>query len=198
MKAKSIIVALIFLAALSGAAHCATYKMRGINAVAGTISGTAANTITLSRSVHIQSEDKVAKTSFDVTANMIILNFFKTAQQKNKMAGMTSVKSATMDGPVKIVYTEVDVKGNTIKTTATADNARYDGVAQMAHLIGHVKIVSENPEKFEEPAVLTGENADVNLKPNLGEDEVRFKVESTTGVSTIDVTPRAQPKKETK
>ncbi|MCX6343699.1 MAG: hypothetical protein NT018_01335 [Armatimonadetes bacterium] len=194
MKVKLAILGFVFLAASIGAAHSATLKVRDINAVADTILVTESK-LKLSGAVRIQNENKVAKTSFDATAKNMVANFFQKADGKAKAMGMTSIKSATMDGPVKIIYTELDDKGKSVKTTATADNATYDGVGQIATLVGHVNIVRESAE---DSLVLTGDTGYVNLKPNLGEDETRFKVESATGVSTIDVTPKAQPKKENK
>ena len=66
----------------------------------------------------------------------------------------------------------------------------------MAYLTGNVKIVSENPAMFAEPSVMTGDEAVVNLKPNLGPEEFSFSIKSSSGASKVEVTPK--PKEEAK
>lgn len=196
MKLKAAIIAVALAALSMGALWASTLTIRSINASASEISIRTSSVI-LNGSAHVISQDKVTKNSFDAVAEKMIVNFY-SGSGKGKVSGLAAVKSAVMDGPVKIVYTEVDASGNTVKTTATADSATYDGSDQMAHLVGNVRIVNENPAEFEEPAVMTGDMATVNLKPNLGPDDLRFKVESTPGLSSIQITPKPQPKKGTK
>jgi len=91
-----------------------------------------------------------------------------------------------------MVYTTVDANGVISKTTATADSADFDGATNLAHLVGNVKITNDNPALFAEPAVMVGDKATVNLAPNPGPDDFRFRVESSPGVSSITVTPKAK------
>ena len=196
MKLKAAIIAVALAALSMGALWASTLSVKGVDASASEISYTSSSVV-LNGSAHVLSQDKVTKKSFDAIAKKMIVNFY-SGNGKAKVSGLASVKSAVMDGPVKIVYTEVDASGNTVKTTATADSATYDGGDQMVHLVGNVKIINENPAEFEEPAVMMGDTATVNLKPNLGPDDLRFKVESTSGVSSIQLTPKPHPKKGTK
>ena len=99
-------------------------------------------------------------------------------------ATVALVDSTTMAGPVTMVYTS-DKKGSESKITATADKADFDGTTNVAHLTGHVKIVNDNPAMFAEPVVMIGDRATVDLSPNLGPEDMRFRVESSSGESTI-------------
>lgn len=197
MKSKAAILA-VALAVLSiGMLQAATLTVKGINASAGEISATPTRVI-LNGSAHVQSEDKTKKTSFDAVAKKMTADFYSAEGTKARLTGVAAVKFVVMDGPVKIVYTEQDAGGNIVKTTATADSATYSGDEQKAYLLGNVKIVNDNPAEYDEPPVMTGDKAMVNLKPNLGPDDVRYKIESTTGLSSVEATPKPRSKKETK
>lgn len=139
---------------------------------------------------HIESVDQATQTTFSADAAKITVQFL-TGKPKAGAAGMSLVKSGDFAGPVKMVYT-VKTNGVTTKTVATADAGTYSGKDQMACLTGNVKITSEDPSKFESPAVLTGDKATINLSPTMGPDDYRFRVESSPGVSTIVVTPKAK------
>jgi lipopolysaccharide export system protein LptA len=141
---------------------------------------------------HVRFADPVAKTSLEADADKITVVVSSTQGGKTVKGaiGGTSIKSATLAGPVKMVYTFPDSSGSISKVTATADNADFDGATNMAHLTGHVKIVNENPAIFAEPAVMVGDKATVNLSPDLTPEDFRFRVESSPGVSTITVTPK--------
>ena len=196
MKIKAAVLSVVLLiasAVLLSAQAPVKYEFRNIKASASSIGGSLESLkLILSGSAHIETVDKATKTTFEADASKITTTFFSA---KIKAQGLGAVKNATMQGRVKLVYVTVDASGNPVKTTATADKATYDGADRLAHLTGNVKIVSENPAVFAEPAVMTGDTAVVNLKPNLGPDEMRFRVESSPGQSTIEVTPAAKPKK---
>jgi len=142
-------------------------------------------------SAYVKQVDKIKKTTFEAYAAKIVVIFAETPVAS---AGVnkTSIKSADLSGPVKLIYVTVDPKGVTSKVTSTADNANYDGKSQLAYLKGHVNITNENSSLFDTPAVMTGDKATVNLDPNLGPDDIRFKVESAPGLSTITATPKAK------
>ena len=139
---------------------------------------------------HVRSHDPIAKTTLDAYAEKIVVIIAKVPKGKTG----SPVKSANLTGPVKMVYVAVDSAGVTSKTIATADSADFDGTANVAHLVGNVKITNENPALFSEPAVMCGDRATVNLAPNVGPDDVRFRLESPSGTSTVTVVPK--PKEE--
>ena len=148
------------------------------------------NRLVASGSAHIRTHDSATKTTLDAYAAKIVVAIMKVP----KGSKGSPIRSADMTGPVKMVYVTVDPSGVTSKTIATADSADFDGTANVAHLVGNVKITNENPALFSQPAVMCGDRATVNLTPNLGPDGVRFRLESSPGASTITVTPR--PKEE--
>lgn len=148
------------------------------------------NKLVAAGSAHIRSHDAVTKTTLDAYATKIVVSVARVPKGKTG----TPIKSAELTGPVKMVYVAVDPSGVMSKTVATADNADFDGTANVAHLVGHVQITNENPALFYQPAVMCGDRATVNLSPNLGPDDVRFRVESSPGTSSITVTPK--PKEE--
>lgn len=118
---------------------------------------------------------------------------------------------ATYDGPTQMAHVTGNVKmvsdnpamfqslavmtgdkaatGVRTTTTITGDKATYDGLTQMAYVTGNVKMISDNPTMFQSPAVMTGDKATINLKPNIGPDDARFSIESSPGLSRIEVTP---------
>lgn len=137
---------------------------------------------------HVRSYDPATKRTLDAYAEKMVVVRCKPV--KGKPGSM--IQSAELTGPVKMVYIMVDANGVTTKTVATADSADFDGVTSVAHLVGNVKITNENPALFALPAVMSGDKATVNLSPNLGPEDVRFRVESAPGVSSITVTPNAK------
>lgn len=142
---------------------------------------------------HVHRADAVNKTTLDAEADKIVVVVASTPggkAVKKSPVGKTAIKSADLTGTVKLVYRAVDANGVTSKITATSDNADFDGATNLAHLVGNVKITNENPALFAEPAVMAGDKATVNLTPNPGPDQFRFRVESSPGVSTITVTPK--------
>ena len=172
----------------------------------------AAQTIRLSRvtnrieavgSVHLEAVNKSAKTSFTADAQRVVVTVFSSAGAKGALRGLDSIKSAQFDGPVKMVYTApkpvLDKAGKEqaevmTTTTATADSATFDGNEGIAYLVGHVKIIQDDPSMWAEPAVMTGEKASINLKRAPGAEDYDFKIESTTSPSRIEVVPKAEAK----
>jgi lipopolysaccharide export system protein LptA len=151
-----------------------------------------ADALLASGKAHVRFADPVAKASLEADADKItvVVGSSKSGKTAKGAIGGAALKSATLAGPVTMVYTFPDSGGGISKITATADNADFDGATNMAHLTGHVKIVNENPAIFAEPAVMVGDKATVNLSPNPGPEDFRFRVESSPGVSTITVTPK--------
>ncbi|MEN6582475.1 MAG: hypothetical protein ABFD54_08495, partial [Armatimonadota bacterium] len=138
---------------------------------------------------HVKTIDKVTGTSFEASAAKIVASLFSAPGTKTKTPGLGAIKSADLTGPVTIIYSAVDQSGSKTVTTATADSATYDGIERVAHLTGNVKIVSDNPALFDEPAVMTGDVATVDLKSAAGP---AIKIESTNGLSRIEATPKKQ------
>ena len=91
-----------------------------------------------------------------------------------------------------MLYSITDENGSTTKTIATADSATFNGEAQTADLLGNVKITHENPAIFSTPAVMAGDKAVIYLNPDVGDNQYRFRVESTSGLSTITATPKSR------
>lgn len=140
---------------------------------------------------HVKWVDPQTKATLEADAEKIVAKV-AVGKGAKPAKGSTPVQSADLTGPVKMVYTIVDANGATSKIVATADSADFDGATNLAHLVGHVKITNENPAVFAEPAVMVGDKATVNLAPNPGPDDFRFRVESAPGVSSITVTPKAK------
>lgn len=175
--------------------YATTYKSTDgtLTLNARTIEGTESKLVAMGKA-HVHSSDPVAKTTLEADAEKIVV-ILGTAKDKKAAKGVvagTSISRADLSGPVKMVYMFHDTNGGLAKVTATADNADFDGATNLAHLVGDVKIVSENPSLFSEPAVMAGDKATVNLTPNPGPDAFRFRVESSPGVSSITVTPKVK------
>jgi len=189
----AVLVSAVILLVTPGLA--ATYKSPdgALSVSARTIDVNAkADTFIASGKAHVSFKDPVAKTSLVADAEKItvVIGSIKNAKPGKSAVAGTSLKSATLAGPVTMVYTFTNSAGGVSRITATADNADYDGETDIAHLTGHVKIVNDDPSLFAEPAVMTGDKATVNLAPNPGPEGFRFRVESSPGMSTITVTPK--------
>lgn len=151
------------------------------------------NKFAIKGNAYICNTDSATGRTFEAYAESITAALFSS---KSRASGLDSVKSAKFAGPVKIIYITKS-QGTSVKTIATADNATYDGTEKIAYLTGHVKITNENPSLFDAPSVMTGDKATVNLNRTIGQDDFRFKVESTDGgVSRIEATPK--PKEQSK
>ena len=67
-----------------------------------------------------------------------------------------------------------------------ADEARYDGVKLVAYLEGNVKMTMVDPSSpFEGPAVATGKAAAINLDPNAGPDDFRYRISEARLEATL-------------
>ncbi len=153
------------------------------------IEGFGSPKMVLRDKAHVKSFDKTGGTTMDAQADKIVVTFLTGSGGQQ---AINSIKSAEFTGSPKITYTTKDPQtGATVRTVATSKTATYDGVAQMAYLKGDVKVTNENPAIFQGPAVMTGDEATINLKSNIGPDEVRFRIRSNPpGVSTIEATPK--------
>lgn len=147
---------------------------------------------------HIRWVDGVRKTVMDADASKMVITIMSeqttpAANSKNPKAAKsvrTVIKSAALTGPVKMVYVTTDASGKST-ITANADNANFDGKANLACLLGNVRIVNDNPALFSSAATMNGDKATINLKPS-GPDDFRFRIETSPGNSSISVTPKAQ------
>lgn len=144
---------------------------------------------------HVRRSDPTNKAIvMEAYAEKIVVTLLP-AQSKKTAKGLMaggSIKSVDFTGSVKMVYAGPDSSGAMTKMTACADTATFDGATNMAYLVGNVRITNENPSLFAQPAVMAGDKATVNLSPNLGPDAYRFRVESSPGVSSVTVTPKAK------
>ncbi|MCE5314137.1 MAG: hypothetical protein ABFD49_07750 [Armatimonadota bacterium] len=189
MNILKIYVVLLGAAVISPVcAQATTWNGQGFTVVASSIGGSPAADktfkIVADKNVYFKTIDQAAGTFLEAESSKLTVLTMPSA-------GTTgSVKSAELSGPVKLVYTTCDPKTNARSTmTATSDSATYDGVTQVAYLIGNVKIVNDNPTLFAQPAVMTGDKATINLKPGAGTE---FRVESSPGLSRIEATPKNQ------
>jgi len=182
-------MALVLCAALTLPAIARTsFESHGITILASTIKGTSIGNgsvqVTAEKQSYFKMVDQAAGSFFEAESDNMSVVIGPSAGTKG------ALKSADLKGPVKLVYTTKDkATGNKTITTATADSATYNGETQTACLVGNVKIVSDDPLHFEEPAVMTGDRATIVLKPT-GPD---FSVESNPpGLSRIEATPRKE------
>ena len=156
---------------------------------ASKIAGFGSPKLVMTGNAQVKRSSKVTNTTFEAEGAKMTVVLFEQKGAKSATPGIAGVKSADIAGPVKLVYITNDpASGNKTITTVTGNNATYNGTTQLAHIIGNVKLVSDNPAVFESPGVLTGESATINLKPKLGEDEFRFEIEGSP--SRIELTPK--------
>lgn len=195
-----LLIAMLAISVPCAAANsAATWDVSGMHATYHTVvtfkakDADAPAKVIFTGDVHFWSANKVAKTAIDIRSSKMTVQTASGA--KTHATGLDLVKSADFVGPVKIVYSSVATDGTPTKTTAEADNATYDGATKLVHLVGNVKITQEDRSQYEEPVVATGDKATVNLKQELGADEFRFRMESSPGLSKIEVTPaQKEPK----
>jgi lipopolysaccharide export system protein LptA len=200
MKSRAAALALIIFILLTVPALAVTYKSSdGTMVLHATEIDVHQHGFTATGNAHIQYVDTVKKTTMNADAKKMVVTFMTeqvpatgTDPAKGAKApkARTTIKSAVLTGPVDMTYIATDANGkSTIK--ATADNADFDGISNLAHLTGNVKIVNDNPAQFSAPATMTGDKATLNLKPS-GPDDFRFRIETSPGMSSITVTPKPQ------
>ncbi len=195
------LIAIVFTAVMTFAAitaFAATYKSKdGSIAISGRVIEFASSSrLVVNENVKVKAVDPKAHTMLEVFCNKVTIDLYqKTGQNADESLG--SIKEADFFGPLKIVYTTKDESGQNAVSTATSKSGRIDGAKQLLYLEGGVTITHTNPAEFESPVVATGDTATVNLAQNIGEDDFRFRIESSPGVSKIEVTPRKEgPEKE--
>ncbi|MEN6358369.1 MAG: hypothetical protein ABFD83_14950 [Armatimonadota bacterium] len=163
------------------------YDGNGVTIIASTIDGQSVDgsyKVVADKNAYAKMIDQAAGTFFEAESSKMTVIIGSAA------GTMGAIKSADLSGPVKLIYTTCDPKtGVRTTTTATADNATYDGIEQKAYLVGNVKIVNTNPALYSEPAVMTGDKAAIDLKSAAGPG---FKLESSPGLSRIEVTPKKE------
>lgn len=204
MNLRTTVLALIIFILLAAPGLAVTYKSSdGALALSASRIDVTSNALTATGKAHIHWADVAAKTVLDANAEKMVIAMMpelasgsKAASAKGAKSRMV-IKSAVLTGPVKMTYISTDASGKST-VTANADNADFDGISNLAHLTGNVKIVNDNPAMFSAPATMSGDKATLNLKPS-GPDDFRFRVETSPGVSTITATPKpAAPKEEKK
>lgn len=136
--------------------------------------------------------DKVKNSAMDACASKIVVTLFGKSDVKTT----SSIKGVDMTGSPVVIHERKDpaTKEN-VKITATGNEATYDGATDTVHFKGNVKITNEDPAMFDGPAEITGGDAWINLG-KVGPDDVRFRISTSPGVSTITATPKS--KEETK
>ena len=189
-KTLTLILAMVVIAS---SAFAATYKSSD-----GKVSFTAPSIefgnykITAKGPASLDASDKGKGMALTAKADSVTVAFF-SSKTGSKSGIMGSIKAAEFTakagGKITITYSFVDGAGVKISTVATADKAVYSGADNIMTLEGGVKITHTNPSVFAEPTVLTGDTAKVNMKPNIGPDDFKFKVEAKEGVSTIEAHP---------
>lgn len=199
MKLRAAALALIIMALLAAPVLAVNYESADgtLKLSAGRIDiGT--NRLVAVGNAHIHYFDSIKKTTMDADAAKILVTTMQqqpvapkaTVKGAKAPRATTAVKTAVLSGPVKMIYITVDSSGKAT-ITANADNADYDGITNLAHLTGDVKIVNDNPTLFSAPATMSGDVATLNLKPS-GPDDFRFRVESSPGTAAVTVTPKPQ------
>ena len=188
--ALHVAVTVLLLSVCCFAADAATYKSPDGKIIL------SASTIDITQSrlaakgkAHIEVAKAVAATSFNASADAITVMLFTDTDQKKKRVGLDAIKSAQMTGFVEVIYVRTEADA-VVKTTSSAQEAVYDGAEQIVKLSGQVKVTHHDPNMFTQPAVLTGDKATVNVKSDLGPEDFRFRIESSPGVSRIEVSPK--------
>lgn len=193
---KTVASAIIFALCTTVALAQGVSIMKGVSPSGNTIvisaveiEGIGSTKLVLKGKAHVKSFDKTTNTTLDAAADKIVVMLLTATDGARNI-----IKAAELTGSPKIVYTSIDSStGKPVTTTATSTTATYDGVQQVAFLKGNVRIENENPALFEGPAVLTGDEATINLKSSLGSEEVRFRIKSEPpGVSTIQAVPKSK------
>ncbi len=198
---------LIRLAALAAAFAAVSLPMRAESATA-TFSLADGRTLVASysildvlasRKVALQGKparmklfEKTGTLALDASADSITITPSGTAE--GKVIG--GIGTAEMAGSVTLVYESADAAGGKrVRTTASSDAATYDGTEEILYLQRRVKVQIEDPTLFEGPGELTGDEAMIRLGTRLGPDDVRFRISSADGVSSIRATPAAKQEK---
>ena len=133
--------------------------------------------------VHLKDVNRLTNSTLQVFATtMTVTRFLKPSRDG---AVTDIIRFAEFAGPVKIMQTanktikdERTGEETTVVTTieVTADNATYDGVEQTACLSGNVKGIYTDPSELVGPATFIAEEAIINLDPNPGPDDLRFRI----------------------
>lgn len=135
--------------------------------------------------------EKTGVLAFDASADTITINPSGAADGK----AISGIGTAELSGSVALVYESSDAGGKRVRTTASSDAATYNGAEEAVYLKGSVKVRIEDPALFEGPGEMTGDEAMVRLGAKLGPEDVRFRISSSEGVSTIRATPAPKQEK---
>lgn len=201
MRLITLLLAAIMLIIIATAAISATVTYTAADGSTVVISaasidvGSSFAQYVLTGQAHVKTFNKTTKTNMDASADKIIANLFATPGDKNAKSNQGVIKSAELIGSPKLIYQTLDPDtGKIVTSTATSKAATFDGKQQIAYLEGNVRVENENPALFQGPAIITGDKVTVNLRPDIGPNEPRFKIESNEGISKIEAI--AKPKEE--
>lgn len=152
--------------------------------------GPSSTTLVLSGTARVKLFDPAAGSMMDASAEKIVVVLGGSTQGQAGVVG--GVLKAELTGSPSLLYeaTDPDTRQKT-KTTASSSTATFDGTNQTVQLKGNVRITNENPAIFEGPAEMTGDEATLRLGAKLGPDEVRFRISSAPGESTMVATPKS-------
>ena len=139
----------------------------------------------------LDASDKAKGITLTAKADAVSVTFY-SSKTGAKAGMMGALKAAEFTGNVTITYKVMGADNVPVTTVAVAERAVYSGADNIMTLEGKVKkvtITHTNPSVFSEPTVLEGDIAKINMKPNLGPDDFKFKVEAREGVSKIEAHP---------
>lgn len=172
------------------ALRAATFKSANVSITAPTIEYTGGG-MNLKGGAHVDYVDPITNARMVADAKEIVIALLPSSGGKETAA--SSIRQATMKGGVHVVYTGVEKKtGSKVKMDCKCDNAVYTGADQLARLNGNVRIEYTDPSRFDGPSVISGDKATVNTKTDLAEDELRFRIESSPGLSKVEITPKQE------
>ena len=133
--------------------------------------------------VHLNDVNRLTNSTLDAFATTMTVTLFLKPTRDGAVTDI--IKFAEFAGPVKIVQTarktvkdESTGEETTVVTTmeVTADNATYDGAKKMAYLTGNVKATYTDPSELVGPATFIAHEATINLDPNPGPNDLRFRI----------------------
>lgn len=196
MNLRAAAFALIISMFVVGSALAVTYKSTdGTLTLEARSIDVMSSKLVASGKAHIQWVDRTRKTSTTADAEKIVVVTMTSpakpaAKGEKAQKPATTIKSAVLSGPVRIMQVSTTASGKST-ITATADSADFDGIANVAHMVGNVRVVNDDPALFSVPATMSGDKATLNLKP--GPEDFRFRIETAEPrISTITATPKAQ------
>ena len=180
-----VLLAIITAFAAPAFAAMITYEYEGgtLSISASEIEQKGAANLVFKDNAHLKDVNRIGNSTLEAFARTITVKF---APESRRDASVTDIiGSARFAGPVRItqvarktVKDERTGEETTVVTTmeVTADNATYDGATMMADLTGNVKATYTDPSKLKGPATFVAHEATINLDPNAGPNDLRFRI----------------------